>query len=654
MKKIIIGISILFIILISAYLYFFHFKTIKKNNPLMAVPAEASLIIQMDNPFEQWHDITNNKIWQYLKTNPYFLEMGHSIDSMNAEMKANETLWELVMGRPMVISVHQTRPNDYDFLYTIDLQRATQFDFIKNYIGELSEDIHKVFNRTYHGQEVLEFAFEDDPTTYYLSIHENLLTVSSTHTLIEQSIDQMGEPVLIRDLDFIDVSKQLDGNGIKMYVNYAPFSKFMQQWMEPGEEENPTMLDALKYSSLTMDVTDEYISISGYSTIRREQANLLTALINSGEGDVSVGTIVPDNVSYFMSLGFKEALHFYNEMEKVLAEAEDGESYLESKQKIEKFLKISIKDDFLSWIDNEIALIQLNSNSDKNKVELAVALKHQGADEAREHLDFIKQQIRKKTPVKFKGISYKGHEIHYLSIKGFFKMLFGKAFADIDKPYYTIMEDYVVFSNSPKTLGKIITAVVEKSTLDHSQEYANFMEKFNYESNLFIYLSSEELLSDAKRLLDKESWEALTPHQTYFKSFPMMGLQFTTKGKLIRHQLQTNYLNHKQISDWRALVEQSNFKEVQELDSAETSDEDIISIEDILPEDLNSKSFTEEYSNGQLKFEVSLKDGLKHGRYYQYDSAGNLLVKGRYKEDQKKGTWRYYDKTGELLRKERF
>ncbi|PTB93283.1 hypothetical protein C9994_13180 [Marivirga lumbricoides] len=656
MKKIIIVVSILLVLAIAAYVYFFHLQPVKKNNPMMAVPADASLIIQMEDPFEQWSVITNNQIWNYLKTDPYFAELGHEMDSMNQEMKGNEMLWEMIIGRPMVISIHQTRKEEYDYLYTIDLQRATQFNFIKNYIDDLSDDISKIYTRDYHEKEIIEFSFEGDPTTYYLSIHENLLMVSSTHTIIENAIDQLAEPILIRDLDFIDVSREIEGSGIKMYLNYAPMAKLMQQWMDAGEEDSFTMLKPLKYSGMSLEATDKIFSSIGYSSVSKEKPNILTALMNSGEGDVAVGTIVPDNASYFMSLGFNDANTFYKEMEKVLVADEDGEDYIDSKSKIEKFLKISIEDDFLSWMDNEIALIQLNSNSDKNKVEMAVAIKHSGRDDATERLAYIEQQIKKRTPVKFKGISYKGYNIHYLSIKGFFKLLFGKAFADIDKPYYTIMEDYVVFSNSPRTLGKIITAVEEKTVLDATEEYALFMEDFGYESNLFIYLRAEEMLSDAKRLLDEASWKDLLTHEEYIRSFPMVGLQFTTDGKLLRHQLQMNYLNHQQMKDWENLVAQHSFKvnEVVINEPEEETEDDVISIDNILPEDLNSKTFSETYENGQLKFEVSLKDGLKHGRYYQYDSLGNMVVKGRYKNDEKSGTWRFYDEEGELLKKEKF
>ncbi|MGJ3236305.1 DUF3352 domain-containing protein [Marivirga sp.] len=651
MKKVIIAVVIFILLIASAYFYFFHIQPVKKNNPLMAVPEDASMIFQLENPFAEWEKLADNQIWHYLKTNPYFKELGQELDSLTLDMKRNQSIYEMVMGRPMVMSVHKTRADDYDFLYVIDLQRATQFNFVKNYIQDLDENIQNVYSRDYNQQEIIEFSFADSPTTYYLYTYENLLSISSTHTIIEQSIDQLKKPILIRDLDFVDVSNELGNNDINMYINYEAFADYLTIWMD---QESTDALTSLKYSGMSLEASDHVFSVKGYSRLKKDKPNLLSALMKSGKGEVKVGTIVPGNASYFMSLGFDNAKDFYAEMENVLKSAKDGESYLESKEKIENYLKISIEDDFLSWIDNEISLIQLNSNSDQNKVELAVAIRHDDLEDTKERLNFVAQQIKKKTPVKFKGIEYKGYDIQFLSIKGFFKLMFGNAFEGIDKPYYTIMEDYVVFSNSPRTLGKIITAVQEKTNLDYTEAYALFMENFDYASNLFVYVSSEELVSDAKRFLDAKSWQELKPHTPYFQSFPMMGMQFTADGDLVSHQIQMNYLNHEQITSWKALVKESSTATEEVPDTTQTVDEEVIAVEEILPEDLNSKTFIEYYENDEVKFEVSLKDGLKHGRYFQYDSLGNMIIKGRYRDDEKSGTWRYYDENGDLIKKERF
>jgi hypothetical protein len=620
----------------------------------MAVPTSASFIFHVQNPFQQWNELADNEIWNYLKTNAYFKEIGQEMDSLSANMKKDENLWELTLDRPMVLSVHKTRPKDYDFLYVIDLQRATQLNFIKNYITDFSDDIEKVYTRAYQDQEIIEIKFADSPTVYYLFSYENLLSISTTHTLIEQAIDQLDKPILIRDLAFVDITKALGSNEINMYINYSTLSDYLKIWLEDSGEEENDIFSVLNYSGMSLEANDEVFSVKGYSNLAKGKLNLLTALINAGQGEIGVGTIVPDNASYFMSLGFDDPLEFYEQMEEVLKTTEEGNSYLDSKEKLESYLNISIQDDFLSWIEDEIALIQLNSNSDRNKVELAVAIKHNGVKDTKERLAYIEGQIRKKTPVKFKGISHQGYDIQFLSIKGFFKLLFGKAFEGIDKPYYTVINDYVVFSNSARTLGKIISSVENKRTLDQTKEYAVFMENFDYASNLFIYLSTEELLSDAERLLVKSSWQDLKLHQAYFKSFPMIGMQFKADGDLLEHQLQMNYLNHKQISNWNSLVAESSEAEEQVQDTTKIKDEELISAESILPEDLSSNTFIEYYQNEQIKFEVSLKDGLKHGRYFQFDSLGNMIVKGRYREDEKSGTWRFYDKNGDLIRKERY
>ncbi|GAB3336587.1 DUF3352 domain-containing protein [Marivirga atlantica] len=653
-KSLIIILTSTFVLLACVIIYFLYLQPVKKNNPLIAVPADASIIFQLENPFEQWQELSDNDIWNYLKKDPYFAELGQEMDELTEDMRANEALYELIINRPMVMSIHKTRPDDYDFLYVIDLQRATQFNFIKNYIKNFSEDIEKVYTRNYKEQEIIEISFKDDPTRYYLYIYENLLSLSSTHTILEQSIDQIKEPIIARDLDFIDLSSELGTNDINMYINYRQLANYLKIWMADDPEASTDFFPMLKYSGMALEATDQRFSVSGYSIVNKEQPNLLTALMNAGTGEINVGTIVPDNASYFMSLGFDNSKDFYENMIAVLQAEEDGEEYMKSKEKIEGYLKISIEDDFLSWMDDEIALIQLNSNSNRNKVELAVAIKHNDLDDTKERLAYIEQQIRKKTPVKFKGIDYKGQQIHFLSIKGFFKMMFGKAFEGIDKPYYTIMEDYVVFSNSPRTLGKIIMAVQENRTLDNTKEYAVFMENFAYESNLFVYLSANELLSDAQRLLDRESRQELKVHSPYFKSFPMMGMQLSAEGDLLKHQLQANYLNHAEISSWNALIKEIQQDEVAFVGAEAMEEEDLIAAEQILPEDLNSKTFIEYYGNEQIKFEVDLKDGLKHGRYFEYDSLGNVIVKGRYRDDEKSGTWKFYDGEGELVKKERY
>ncbi|MEQ8574394.1 MAG: hypothetical protein RIB63_10050, partial [Fulvivirga sp.] len=653
MKKFIIILIVLFGLLGAAYFYLFHVSPIKKNNPLAAVPSNAALIISMDNPLSQWQKMTDNDIWSYLKTNPFLSSIGKSIDSLNTEIKKNSVLWDLTAARPMVISFHNIRNEEYEILYTIDLQKATQLSFLKDYIGNVIGDNAKIYTRDYQGSEIIEFTFNDSPEVYYLSVDGNLLIVSTTHALIENSISERSAPTIIRDLDFVEVSKYMVGDAPTIYFQQKYFAKLLEKFADSDEQKDA--LRFFKYSNfigLNTNIGDKYISITGFSDLPDNETNLLLSLLDAGKGEINMGAIVPENASTFMSLGFSDANTFYNNLEAFLKEGESGEEYEKNKEKLEKFLDISIEENIISWMDNEMGLIQLNSNSDKNKVEMAVAIRYNDLDKLNENLELIETKIRRKTPVKFKGIDYKGHSIKFLSIKGFFKLIFGKMFSSIDKPYYVVLEDYIVFSNSPKTLGKIITANLENKTLNSTKEYAEFMEEFDHESNIFIYASAEELLTDAKRVLDDKSWSKLRTHKKYIEGFPLLGIQLLPDNGLLSYKLQMKHLNNIEQENWQSLLKElSAVGDASEASPDEVNEDYIIAVENILPEDLNDKKLTENFANGQLKFEVPLKDGLKHGRYDEYDSLGNLIIKGRYKNDKKAGTWKFYDSEGKLLDK---
>jgi hypothetical protein len=86
-------------------------------------------------------------------------------------------------------------------------------------------------------------------------------------------------------------------------------------------------------------------------------------------------------------------------------------------------------------------------------------------EKAKEGLGFIHRQIKRRTPAKFKSMEFRNHEINYLEIKGFFRLMFGKLFSKLQKPYYTTLGDYVVFSNSPKTLVGMIMDYEDGLTL---------------------------------------------------------------------------------------------------------------------------------------------------------------------------------------------
>ncbi len=653
MKKIFIIFLVLFALAALIYFYFFKIEVNSKTNAINAVPPNAVFIVDIEDPFEQWHTITEGKIWRYLKTNAALAKIGDKIDSLNNSLHNNELLWDLIASRPITVSAHKVRGNELDILYIVDLTKAARFSFIKDYIENLVGNNMKVTKRDYHNVEIIELDFKGTPDLLYLYVNNNLIIISSTHVLIENSIDQLKEPVIARDLDFIEVSKLVDDVGINIFLQHAYFKDYANQWIKAEHSKTLTFIESLVFTAINAKIDDQFLSLSGYSNLSDSLHSYAHIIHNSGKGKVEMQRIVPENSIFFLSMGFDSFAKFYGELENNITELGDGDSYFKNKKKLEKYLNISVKEDLLSWIGDEAGLLQISTSKKMNNNGFAFVLKANDIELAKEKLNHIKSQIKKKTPVKFRGIEYKGHQINFLSVKGLFKVLLGKIFNKLDKPYYTIIDEYVVFSNHPSILAQLITNNIEQKTLHNNKQFNSYFKQFDRQSSLFLYVNAAYMVKGSKEYLSDEYWKLLNKNKAYIKSFPLAGLQIKPKGRLLQTSIILNYMPQKEVMDWSSLFVPPNILALDTVLQAPPKKEESITIDDIFPDDLNDKLLTDTYANGQLKFEASLKNGIKEGSYKAYDSLGNVIVKGRYKSNKKSGTWKYYDGNGELLRKEK-
>jgi len=638
-----------------AWFYLFQYKSGSKINAINVVPTNAVLIIDVEDPFEQWNVITKGEIWQYLKTNNYLAQFGNKIDSLNASLKETEFTWNLIASRPITVSLHKVRENEFDFFYVVDLTKATKFSFIKDYIQNIVGDAIEVTSREYHNEKIIELNFKESHDLMYMYVKNNLIMFSGTHVLIENSIDQLEEPVLARDLNYLEVSKRMDNDGVTFYLQHAYFKDYFSQWLKDKNSVGYEFISSLIFTGIDATIDDQFLSLSGVSNLNDSLNSYAKIIHNSGEGSIDLPSLVPENSLFFLSMGFESFSKFYQNMELRIQNSSEGEEYLTNKKKLEKYLGISVEENLLSWIGDEAGVFQIQPKEAGKESGYVAVLKAKDIDLAKEQLDFLKRQIKKKTPVKFRGIDYKGYQINFLSVKGLFKILLGNMFSKLDKPYYTIIDDFVVFSNHPGTLAHLIRHNLEGKTLSNNKQFESYFKQFDNESSLFLYVNSTQIIPNSKPYLSNEYWQKLNKSKAYIESFPLMGMQIKPEGNLISTSIILNYMPQKEMMDWGQLflpVKVEEIDTVQELASPQKEEE--IQIDDIFPEDLTDKKLIDTYANGQNKFEVPLKNGLKEGSYKAYDTLGNVLVKGRYKNNKKSGTWRFYDSKGELLRKEKY
>jgi antitoxin component YwqK of YwqJK toxin-antitoxin module len=285
-----------------------------------------------------------------------------------------------------------------------------------------------------------------------------------------------------------------------------------------------------------------------------------------------------------------------------------------------------------------------------------VVIKAKNRNMAEKNLDYINSQIRKNTPVKFKEVDYKGYIINYLHIPGFFRMILGKLLERLEKPYYTIIDRYVIFSNHPQTLKGIIDDYESGNTLANSVEFHNFSKNFSSKSSVFLYIQTPLFLNNLKEFASPVAWQGLQKNKEYINAFPQIGFQVNTADDLLKLELAAQFFES--VEDFAPVRYEIEAIEplptdlvasVRNSDSSGLSGESETRESKIIVDDLDAGRHDEYYENGQIKLTVGLKNGLKHGNFKEYYENGTLKVRGRYKDDMKTGKWSYYNDKGELM-----
>ncbi|MFL5729040.1 MAG: DUF3352 domain-containing protein, partial [Cytophagaceae bacterium] len=258
--------------------------------------------------------------------------------------------------------------------------------------------------------------------------------------------------------------------------------------------------------------------------------------------------------------------------------------------------------------------------------------------------------VRKRTPIKFKEFTYKGYPINYMEVKGFFKLMLGKFFKGLEKPYYTMINDYVIMSNHPQTVKSIIDDYTAGRTLKNYKEYNTFLDNFDKSSNVFIYANMPVLHSALEGFVAPETWTSANTNKDYIICFPHIGFQLKEKDELFEAKFVSAYKDVNEVREQQAKIN-SPIPATSDTTTTKVVEEDN---DENNVEDLDAKKFTDKYSDGSIRSEVYLKNGLRNGSYKEYYPNGEVKIKGHYENDMKQGTFKYFDENGKLKEKKEF
>jgi len=626
----------------------------RKIQQIYLVPEDAAFIIQSSRPVDDWQQFSQSEECQMLKKVALLDNVVRRAESLDSLIHSNKKILSLIGERDMLISVHKTRARDWDYLIILDMQKVSKMDLLKDQIELiLRMTDFTVTQRIYKDIQIVEMRNPETRDILYAAFVENHFVASYTPRLVESAIDARLAPSIGLDYSFIEAEKQISGKGLyRVFINYSVLPQFMTIFLDGNNEYLNQFSHSMDYAGLYFQLSKSYMEMRGYTFGKEDADPYVEAFLRSGKHKMTAHSIMSARTALYSHFGLNNLSTFVKELEKVLSTDDPTlyQSYMESKNKIEKLFDISLEEHFLSWMSGEFALSQSEAGMLGKEPEYILVISTKSIKEAQKKMDYVEKKIKSKTPVKISSVEYKGYEVNYIEMKGFFRLFFGKLFDRFEKPYYTYIDDYVVFSNQVTSLLSFIEDYTQKNLLKDNPGFKKAMDAAESQSTLFLYADIPSFFPHLQPVMNSSTWAAMQKDREILYSFPHWMVQIVGNDQFATLQCRAAYEPYIPA----ASPETDPDKEDKEMNEDAESEKEILNeLKRFYIEEFQGHVLRNYYDDGALRSETEIKEGKRHGRHREYYPDGKLKVRGKYVNNVPKGTWKYYSKDGKFERKEK-
>lgn len=643
-KKILWTLFFFFLAGSIAFFLWWRFVAQSKNwNALSLIPQDAMYILEARQPIQAWKSVSQSKIWQHLKTNSLFKEIGESANALDSLIHHNDKLFSFFEDHELYISAHPTKPRQYDFLFLIDIKSGSKLDLLQSLLTELSKFAgYSSIQTPYKKFTISTLTDKATDENIYFSILGNQLVCSFHLELLKKSMDAPENPFLLNNLHFKSISDRIGSDGpFNIYIQGRYLDDYLACYQATPDPVIMDMSRIMAWGGLSTTIDNDQLNLKGSVNIYDSLPSYLQAMLVSGNGNIENQRYIPSDAAQHISLGFKDFGVFYEQFQTLLQKDPKAWTEFENTNKqLEKYLDISIKDHFVSWIGEEVSYSVIPPSDSLITKDLLVTIKASQVEKMEDALKHIQKKIRRRTPFRFKETEYKGYTIKGLYVKGFFKVLFGKFFDKFDKPFYLQLDDRILFSNHEQTLKKVIDDYTAGKTLAASEPFMQLLKSTGGEkANLFGYVQMKHYLPIMLKEVLPSTRNSILKNKAYFDCFPHIAFKLKGQEALADISLTAQYFD----PSVKAILADEGV-----LDSIST---DSLAHPFIIK---NGKKLTY-FEDGTLKTETEVDESLlEHGTHREYYPNGDIKVKGKFEKGVKKGVWKYYDMQGDIERKEDF
>ena len=534
LKKILLGLTI--VVCIAAGVYWFtYMKEIKTpvSSGLNAIPLDAAIVFESKQTVNSWNKLSTSNLWKEFAGSFTGNKLNHQVQYIDSLLRHTPAVKQLLTNQSVFISAHNSGVNSFDFLFVYSLPnlgfKSTVADFIKN-VNNQKEPA----SRLYDDSEI-KTIYPKNKDSLSFTFLNGILLMSTNQVLVEDAIRQLKSGIsFAKDKNFNKIistaGKNVDGN---IYFNYKKLPGFLSNFIAPTlQEDTRDLADFADFSGWDISIKPNQLLFNGFTQANDSSNSFLNLFSKQDPQEIEITKILPAKTAFIFFMGLSDVKTFHRKYKNYLSFKHRSQDYDQFTSAFNKKYKVNIERSFLDWINSEIALVITDPHT-ANLNENSYAIFHtSGIKNATASLNALADSICKKNSETKDTLHFGDYIITHINQDNLLPELFGWQFKNIKKNYFTTVDDYVVFANTPSALTRFISDFEHNKILGKDKGFRSFMENISADASIFAYSAVPRLIGNTTTFLNEELATDASNQAERLQKFDRIGFQFSTSKGL--------------------------------------------------------------------------------------------------------------------------
>jgi len=489
-----------------------------------SVPELLKALIQSDPLFPSLEQIGNIQP---------LLRAFRKIDSL---ITSNSRFTELYARSPVVVSLHQTGKNQYQFLLILETQGTPGAAGAGDLFSELCGHPGQWSQRFYDGQQINRITFGVDALIQGVSLAENkkYLVLSPSPVLLENAVRQMNqESGLYNSPAFSKLSRTTGKSALaNIYINLKVFPTWLSGWMNPSVKRKMEMFTRYgDWASLDLTIRNDAIWLNGFALEGDTLNSYLNLFKNQEPRKLQAEQYLPSTTAAYFTLGVEKPAQYLKGLSDYLG---GGESGRKRQHIIDKAVAITREDVVKVWTDlgfRELTIGYLCGVADETVRPFAM-IEVKNSNQATEKLVGRPNLALKKMV----GVDNQ-HELAMYSMpfEGLPEILGGSFFSAVSGKYFTSIGNVLVLADDIQTLEEVLHKYSLNKTLANDAIYLSLAGLISTRSNVTFFAIPYKARPLLQGILNPKAIAAFFTIDQFLLETGAVGLQFHSTNGMSLH-----------------------------------------------------------------------------------------------------------------------